>query len=78
MSAAELKEAGINKADYDKAYKILSKMTPDIEPKYYLQLRKEWNLHLDKLKSRDRKRLVEKALVFDNSMIDDWYTPQAE
>ena len=73
MSPAELKKTGINKDDYDKGSKILNKMTPDIKPEYYAQLKKEWNRFLDDLSSHDRKRIVEKALVFDNSLIDEWY-----
>lgn len=69
MSTAELQAAGIKKAHYDKACAILNQL----EPGHHTPYQKKWNEFTRTLSPRDRKRLLAKALVFDNTLLDDWY-----
>lgn len=74
LTAIEFKKFGLNREKYDKACAVLSKITPDIEPKYHTQLMWEFNKLLGSMKSVDRKRLLEQALVVDNTLLNEWYS----
>ena len=74
MSVNELRDAGLDRAIYVKAKAILDKITPEITPPYHQQLMTEFNSFLKgKENLRVCQRILERAIVYDNSLIDEWY-----
>lgn len=74
MSDSELGETGIKRAYYEKARSILDKITPDSDPAQQARVMAEFDQCLRAIDvKRDRNRLRDQALVFDNSLIDAWY-----